>query len=344
MQRPVMDPTFVKDLPSKTRRRFPVWQWIKRAMRWTGHSLLSNPLAVKKPGEEEVKRTSLIKIGIRMAVFWIIFAPVATGLTSLVLVWRGTHPAPAPLVADPNSQGCYFEPVSFASADGTQLSGWLIPVIDAHRVLIDRDRLLRSRQPAIVLVHDYAQTPQQMLPLVKPLHDEGLVVFDVALRGAGASHSAAETFGINESKDVAAAVSLLRQFPFVDPARIAVVGIGTGANASLMAASRDSAISALVIANPVHTADDVITVRIAPHKASLRWMEPLCRRVFELLYSVDSKEIDYDRYASTMKSRPTLLFSGDSFVLHEGTSIDQVRVFCRRHLHTKDMPQLGSTR
>src|SRR3712207_7763954 len=56
----------------------------------------------------------------------------------------------------------------------------------------------------------------------------------VGLRGVGAGRTRGQTFGIEEARDLAAAVNRVRENPFVDPDRVAVLGIGTGANAALL--------------------------------------------------------------------------------------------------------------
>jgi len=342
MQRPVMDPTFVKELADAKKRKRIAWlNLIWRGLKWVGRSMLTNPLVVRKP--DEPFKPSFLKLFVRMSISWALFLPTLVSLTILILVIIGTHPANAPILADPNSQGCYFDSINFTSSDGAKLSGWIVPVIDAHRVISEKDRVLRWRRPAIVLVHDFGQSPQQMLPLVRPLHEEGMVVLDMAMRGRVNSKVSGETFGLLEAKDVEAAINVLRGVSFVDPNKIAVAGIGTGANAALIAASSDPAIKAIVIANPIKSCDQMITLHVAPRKPWLKWMEPLCRRMFELYYGVDSQNLDYSRYAPVLKSRPTLVFdTGDQFVLHEGTTIDQVKIFCRRHLNTQDLPAVGS--
>ena len=343
MQRPVMDPTFLKDLVDAKRRRRGPWQYVVRAARWAVRSLLSNPLIVRRPGEEF--RPSPFKILARIALCWSIFLPFLTVGMIVLLVWKGTHPGSPPALTDPNSQGCFYDPVTLLSEDGTELSGWLIPVVDAHRVVEEKDRLLRVRRPAIVLVHDFGQSPQQMLPLVRPLHDEGLVVLCLGLRGVGTTSTAGQTFGVHEARDIAAGVNLLRSMAFVDSKRVAVAGIGTGGNAALLAASRDPAIKAVIVANPITTCDEIISARVAPQKKWLRWTEPICRRVFELVYHVDAKDVEYGRLNSVVTSRPTLLFAaGDSFVLHETNTVEQIRTFCRRQLNTRELPQVGSSR
>jgi hypothetical protein len=341
MQRPVMNPTFEK-LEVHTAKIGVYWQHFLRGAKWFGRSLLSNPFAIASTGQA---RPSGAKIAMRMAVSWGLFIPTVTILSCVGLVIHGTHPAPPPALLDPNSQGCYFETVSFAAEDGTQLTGWLIPVIDARRVLSEKDKILKSRRPGVVLAHDTGQSPQQMLPLVRPLHDEGVNLIIVALRGSGPARSAGATFGINEAKDLAAAVAFLRRTPFVDPNRIAIAGIGAGANAALLAAAKDSTIKSLVIANPVKNCDQAIKASIAPRGAELAWMEPLCKWTFQLMYSVDSDDLNYDRSAPILKAHPSLIFdTGNPYVLADQTNVQRIRMFCRKNLSTQDRPAIGSAR
>ena len=343
MQRPVMDPTFVKDVVKARKKGLPYWNFAMRSAKWFGRSMLSNPLVVRRP--DDPWKPSYFKLFIRMIVTWSIFAPVLLGMTAFVLVWIGTHPSAPATVADPNSQGCYFDPVSFLSADETPLSAWIVPVVDAKRVLDERERVLKVRRPAIVLLHDFGQSPQEMLPLVRPMHDEGLLVLVVGLRGTNTNKPSAQTFGLKEAQDVTAAVEWLRHNPFVDPERIAVAGIGSGANAALIAASSDSRIKAIVVANPIKTCDEAVARRIAPNRKQLKWMEPICRQMFNLVYSVNGDDINYSRFANILSSRPSLVFdTGDNFVLHEGSTVTQMRAFCRRSLRTRDQTALGTAR
>ena len=345
MQRPTMDPTFMlaAEIGKNGRRRGALRRWVISAGKWFWRWLLTNPFRAQQLGEERV--TSLCSVLVRTTVCWSILLPVILMLCVLGLVFKGTHPSAVPIIADPTSQGCFYQTVNFTSSDGTALSGWLVPAIDARRVLEEKDRVVRKARPGMVLVHDFGQSPQQLLALVRPLHDEGIVVLLVALRGSGGAVPAGQTFGVRESSDVEAAVELLRASPLVDPARIAIGGIGTGANAALIAAAHSSAIKALVLANPLRSSDDAIAARIAPHKQWLRWLRPLCRRTFELCYGVDSQQANYDQYAPLLKSHPSLVFNnGDSFVLNERATAKQVIAFCRRNLHTQDLPLLGSSR
>jgi len=343
MQRPMMDPTFVPDLFEA--KRIPAWKpWLLKGVKAFWGWLVSNPFTVRKPGEE--RRTfSIWSVLLRVAVIWIILVPLLLGAMLMLIVQQGTHPAPASVAADPNSEGLYFETAHFTSADGTPLTGWLVPALDARRVLDEKDRSVRLRRPAIVLVHDFGHSMQQMLPLVRPLHDEGLVVLVLALRGQGTIAPTAQTYGLNEAKDVSAGLDLLRQTSYVDSSRIAVAGIGTGANACLIAANGDAGVKALVIVQPVKAYEQGVSVRIAPKSQWLDWMEPLCRRAFEAIYNVDSEQLNVKHYASLLATRPSLsLLDEDPFLLNEASTAHRVKVFCRRALQTNELPKLGSAR
>lgn len=345
MNRPMMDPTFVPDVVQAKRRHIPLGQILKRGARWFCTWLLSNPLAIRKPGDEVV-RWPLFKVALRMVVFWSILLPILLGLLVMLCVYMGTHPSRTPIVAEPSSQGVYFEPASLASTDGTQLAAWLVPAIDARRVVEEKDRTLRLSHPAIVLVHDYGKSMQQMLPLVRPLHDEGIVVLVLGVRGSGTnSLMAAQTFGLNESKDVLAAVDLLRQSAFVDGKRIAVAGVGTGANAALIAASRDPGIKAVVLADMLPNCDGVVASKLSPTQRWLTWTRPLCRRVFELECGVDANDLDGARYTGLLKTRPNLQLAGqDGITTGDAATVTQIKLFCRAQLNTQAAPALGSAR
>lgn len=341
MNRPMMDPTFVPDVAAK-RRHIPLGRWMAKGAKWFWNWLLTNPLAIRRPGDEPV-RWPLLKVGIRMAICWSILLPILLGAVVMLTVYMGTHPTQLPIVAEPTSQGVYFEPATLSSIDGTQLAAWLVPAIDARRVVEEKDRTLHLSHPAIVLVHDYGRTMQQMLPLVRPLHDEGIMVLVLGLRGSGSGSTSAQTFGLNESKDVMAAVDLLRQTAFVDGKRIAVAGVGTGANAALIAASRDNNIRAVVLADMLPNCDGVVASRLTPSEPWLHWLRPICRRVFEMECDVDANDLDSTRYAALLKTRPVLVLAGQEGITNaEPTTLNRIKLFCRSQLDTQTAPQLGS--
>ena len=339
MQRPMMDPTFVHEAVEESTAA--IWRrHILNALRWLGNSLLQNPLARPNPDEP---KPSVVRILLRTAAGWGIVLPLLTIGYSILLVHSGTRPTAPPAVLDPMSQGLYFENVTFDSSDGTSLTGWLIPVVDAHRVLVEKDRLLKWKRPGIVLVHDFGQSPQQLLPLIRPLHDEGLNVLLLATRGISTDSTAGQTFGLREANDVQAAVANLRGTRFVDPARVGVAGIGSGANAVLLAAAHDPSINAIIIANPVMTCDAAIARYVAHDDAHLKWMQPLLRWTFELTYGVHADDLGYPKNAAAVRTKPMLSFTdGDPLTLADADHVQKIRAFCRANLHSRERITLGS--
>src|SRR5258705_296311 len=105
------------------------------------------------------------------------------------------------------------------------------------------------------------------------MRPRGRLVYQTALPPAiprpasGASRTPkAQTFGLDEAMDVNAAVEYLRHRPFVDPNRIGVLGVGTGANAAMIAANRDPRIAALCLSDPLASPSDAIIRYIGPNR------------------------------------------------------------------------------
>ena len=230
-----------------------------------------------------------------------------TMLIASALVYTRTHPSQPAVEPDPSAVGCYYQPVDMLSEDGRHLEGWLVPALSAHDVLLMHDGALHLRRPAVVLAHDFGQTQQQMLPLVRPLNEKGWVVLVVGLRGAGTATPVGQTLGLNESMDIKAAVALLRRQRFVDGSHITLVGVGSGANAALLAADRDPAMAAVVLDSPAETGEDAIAAHINSHNLWLAWLNPLCKLAFEIGYGLDVRDLDMEHYQPTLESRPIFL-------------------------------------
>ncbi|CAN5607063.1 hypothetical protein BH09PLA1_BH09PLA1_15740 [soil metagenome] len=338
MQRPVMDITYLDDdvrsgsglgLTRKlqgVRTAFKaIWRMLRRVVRILMYDPLSRtPLARFRNEDGSVTSRFMRGVAYRLA-----FVPVFAALAACAFVYSGTHPTPVASELDPSSAGLYYEVVSFKAEDEVRLDAWLIPSIEASKVLDQKEKLLREKCPAVILLHNYGDRRQQMLPLIRPLHDAGFVVLVPALRGCGTSESAGQTFGLHESLDVKAAVDLLRRRPFVDPERITLVGIGSGANAAMLAANRDARILAMALEDPANDINQMIGEHIAPKHPYLKWVRPLCKWAFEIGYEVDAEELSAARQAATLKTRSVLMVSGqassENFTSKE--LVEQIRHF-----------------
>ena len=215
---------------------------------------------------------------------------------------------------DPGTLGLHFEPITIVNpTDREKLDAWLIPSIDARQVIEERNRVLSKTFPAVVLVHDYDANREQMLSFARPLHDAGFTVLLLGLRGTGqgvgGTSSPGQTFGIRESSDVRAAVDALRARPFIDDNRVAVLGVGTGANASILNFAYDARLAAAVLITPVPSARDAIAQHMLSDRISCKWLAPICRWTFELAYRVDADDLELSRHEQTIRTRPVMVIN-----------------------------------
>jgi pimeloyl-ACP methyl ester carboxylesterase len=340
MQRPVMNPMFLDDDTPKrrVRRGTPKWKIVAKFV-WRIVRVLFTPVLRRKSQLRNEVGTPFSRFT-KGLLYRLIFVPTLLAVLVTIQVVTSTHPKAALGVMDPVSQGVYYDPVELLSLDGTKLEGWLVPVVDAKRVLSEKESLLHRKQPAMVLVHDFGASRQQVLPLIAPLHDAGYVVLAINLRGRGPSAGTGCTFGINEAGDVRAAVEMLRRRPFVDPEAIGVLGIGTGASATLLAAEQDPRIKALVLDHPVRQFQDILDNRIGPKQPWLSWVRPMCKWTFEIAYRVDAQDIDLQRFSEMMKRKPVLMLdeAGDTASCIQPVHIKQVVQFLKKHVVASSKP------
>jgi hypothetical protein len=337
VERPVMNPNFKLERPALQKR------WYHRL--WPAFFLLT--WCFKLLARDVFGRSTNLKIElgsrfdrlIRGLLYRLLFAPLVVTLIACALVFSGTHPPAVATVIDPTLSGIFFEPVNFVSEDNAKLEGWLVPVLDARRVLEQKDKSLNEKFPAIILVHDYGASRQQMLPLVTPMHQAGFVVLVVELRGSAAGGFAGCTFGLKESLDVKAAVNVLRKRPSVDARRIGVLGVGTGATAALIAARHDAPIAAMVLDRPCHRFDDVLNEHLGITKKGFTWMNPICQWTFELSYGVNATDMDLDQCFRHVQSIPTLLYDATADSVLRPGKAKQIIDFLNGALHNVKQPQ-----
>lgn len=332
MQRPVMHPTFVREKTEPVKRRKKRLEWIGRILKMVGKLLFAHPFRQKPQFRNE--EGSRLNRFFRAVTYRLAFVPVIGVAFLTALVFAATHPGRNDHGPDPSSYGIHYDPVNLVAEDGARLDAWLIPVLDAKRVLEQGDAVMGKRYPAVVLVHDFSASRQQVLPMINPLHNAGFVVLAINLRGAASLSGTAQTFGIREARDIKAAVEMLRRRSFVDPDRIAVVGVGTGANAALIAGRDDPGIAALVLAAPIDGFDNAFSERIGHHHRWLPPLKPLFRWTFQTMYGVDADELNLARFERTLASRPVLKTDG-RYGLMEPESIRGVRTFLRQQVQDK---------
>jgi len=111
-----------------------------------------------------------------------------------------------------------------------ELAGWTIHTIHGAS--------------AVVLVHGFKSSREEMLPWARFLHEAGYNVLLFDTRGCGKSGGSTVGLGATEPRDISLAVELARgQF---GTNKIGVLGISLGAGAAILAAANDPHISAVV--------------------------------------------------------------------------------------------------
>jgi pimeloyl-ACP methyl ester carboxylesterase len=356
MQRPVMDPMLMfgeEDAAVADRVARAVsphsrvwaklreaWVHARHAVRVVGRLLFSRPLSRRRDPESQQPIASRL---VRAFAYRALFIPIFLTLWSAALVYRGTHPMRYGTDKLPAVPSMFYETLELNGSDGTPLMAWFVPVVDAQRVLELKNKVLKEKQPAVVLVHDFNKTPSQMVPLIAPLHERGFVVAVVGLRGAGRGGAVAQTFGLEESGDVRALIARIRQRPSVDPNRIAIVGFGTGANAAVIAAAQDKdVVKALVLVNPYETTDEVIAERIGPKRRGFAWMQQGSKWAFEMAYHVDADDLYLARFRGLLDSPVTKIAAADPGSQLAAESVAGITDFCVKRL-TPTKPEVAST-
>jgi hypothetical protein len=320
VDRPSMHIAFEPQPVAPKRRRLQIIPTLKSAARGSYRlftcDLLRHPLG-RIEGDGRGGRI------LRRIFYRTLCLPVVVILFSAAIVFSGTHP-PATFDSsgqNPSSYGLYFETPEIVTDDYTVLSAWVLPKLDARRVLDDGEKSLTERCPAVLLVPDFTQPKQQLLPLAIALHKAGYIVMVIGTRGTESSSLVGVTFGLRESNDVRAALTALRKTPFVDSRRIAVFGLGTGATASLLAAQRDPTINALILDRPWHSFDEVLHQHFSPTKSWLHFMDPFCQWTFEIGYGVNASDVNLTHSMGQLQSRPVMRFDAADFTgLHPRSS------------------------
>ncbi len=160
---------------------------------------------------------------------------IAAVCTTYVFTRRWCTPERLVSTKAPGDMGMESEAVRFRSGGG-MIKGWLV-----HPAKSDA-----SSQAAVVIAHGWSSNAAKLLRSAKHLSQEGFSVLLYDARAHGASDWDGPMTVFRLSEDVVAAVDYLSTREDVDTGRIGVLGHSMGGSASLLAASRDERIRAVV--------------------------------------------------------------------------------------------------
>ncbi len=178
-------------------------------------------------------------------------AALPIGLIALVLwqAWAAAddivHPPRKPVDRTPGEFGVGYDDVAFTTADGLTLRGWYVPPSRADRALV-------------IAQAGYGENRTKVITHTVMLARHGYGVLSFDWRAVGESEGEVSTVGLNEVRDVRAALAWLRERDDVNPMLIGALGQSAGAAAIIQAAAEDLGISAVVAETAFSALNDML--------------------------------------------------------------------------------------
>jgi fermentation-respiration switch protein FrsA (DUF1100 family) len=154
---------------------------------------------------------------------------------SFILVYANTHPPKYPLHIPPSEYKADYEDVSFTSADGIVLKGWLV-----------KPARYGQTSSGIIICHGVGANRSDFTGLAASLSQRGHFVLLFDFRAHGESGGRRTSLGYHEQKDVDAALAFLKTRHEIDPGRIGIYGFSMGGSTAILAAAKTGAFSAVV--------------------------------------------------------------------------------------------------
>ena len=227
------------------------------------------------PARAEPRRRFSPLPAVAAAVTALVGVLLAVGLISVVQGWALTHPPLRPVVGLPSTEDalvyrclplvlpgpCGARPL-FTPTHHIPIEAWILPSVSQPYPNLPQNWADKT----VVLVPDHGQsrTPQDFpaWPVAKMLNAAGynVVLFDP--RGQGLSGGAGIGFGTVEVRDVLTVVNYLHVLGGAPQGEIALWGVGTGADAAILAAAQDPRISAVIADSPYLSVGSYLRRRI----------------------------------------------------------------------------------
>lgn len=241
------------------------------------------------------RRLTPLKLLVWVLVLVVLMIP---GISAYV-AWTLTHPNKQAVDITPKSIGVAYEEVGFASADGTQLRGWLLKSSTPDRV--------------VVMAHGYRGnriSDKPSLPTAKALVEKGFNVLMFDFRNSGLSDGSLTTVGALEKDDLLAAIHYVKNSGFGEKG-IGLLGFSMGASTSLLAAADDPEVNALIVDSPFSDLTSYLKENLTfwthlpdvPFTQMILWEVPM-------LIGHKPDEVSPLSQADKLKDRPILFIHG----------------------------------
>ena len=204
--------------------------------------------------------------------------------------------------------------VSFKSRDGVELKGWWFAVTGADR--------------AVVLVHgrgrnrvnsDFMEAAIARLLLV---HGYSVLLFD--LRGHGESGGTRYTLGIEEPRDILAAIDLAATQAGIDRNRVALIGESLGGGSALMTVKADPSIGPVVTDSAFADGNTVVSESATKYTNLPSWFTPGIVLMSRLFLGLDIAQVTPAKVVAAHPERAFLFIQctdDTTVLLHHGLDL-----------------------
>jgi fermentation-respiration switch protein FrsA (DUF1100 family) len=220
---------------------------------------------------------------------------------SFILVYVNTHPARYPLHIPPSRYKADYEDVSFNTSDNVHLTGWLI-------------RPARTARPAaaIVICHGLGANRSDLTELAVQLSRRGYLVLTFDFRAHGESGGGRSSLGLNEQKDVAAALAHLCSRTEVDPKRIGIYGFSLGGATAVLSAANYGGFGAVVTDSAFTSLRDQARTAITGfyHLPSFPFLS-LATLGYRLYFFASTDSVDPETAIAKLRPVPVLIIAGE---------------------------------
>jgi uncharacterized protein len=204
--------------------------------------------------------------------------------------------------------------VTFKSRDGVELKGWWFAVSGADR--------------AVVLVHgrgrnrvnsDFMEAAIARLLLV---HGYSVLLFD--LRGHGESGGTRYTLGIEEPRDILAAIDLAATQAGIDRNRVALIGESLGGGSALMTVKADPSIGPVVTDSAFADGNTVVSESATKYTNLPSWFTPGIVLMSRLFLGLDIAQVTPAKVVAAHPERAFLFIQctdDTTVLLHHGLDL-----------------------
>jgi uncharacterized protein len=194
-----------------------------------------------------------------------------------------------------------YDDVEVTTSDGLKLPGWWISP---------------PGRGVIVLVHGYKGHRGQLLGIAQVFHRHGYGLLIPALRAHDRSGGEMISFGMEETKDLAAWEDYLHARGDVDPARVAMLGVSMGGEIAIKYAAEHADIRALVADGAFSSVNDTVATSVRYFTGLPAFpFAPMITFWMQHEVGFEASDVDAKQWIANISPRPVFVMQGGADVV-----------------------------